>query len=331
MKSFDQASYLAQVRRLKQLARNALRQYSIQVRSVDFIHHGENTTFKVTARNGNKFLLRVHRNDYHSKAAIIEELKWLDRLAKEPTLITPRPVKTRSGELIATARASGVPDSRFCCMFRWIEGTFIEKSVSPKHMFEIGRLIADLQKAAPKTKHRRYWTADGLVGTSPKFGSLDQLRGVSVVHQRTITKARRRVWRRLKTFERKFPQRQGLIHADVHFGNILNLKGKLGVIDFDDSGFGFHAYDLAIPLISVGYSLGVKGRKRLPELRRALLSGYSSRTHWDKHDDVILDQLIMARRLLMLGWLNSRSNNPRLKKFLKVAVRRILKHIRNSP
>lgn len=330
MKPFAQASYLAQVRRLSVLARSALRQYPIRVDTIKFINHGENTTFKVTATNGDRFLLRIHRRDYHTPAAIQEELAWLARLAKMDTLTVPRPLCSKSGKLLVTAEAAGIPEFRHCCVFHWIDGTFIDKSLSPQHMFELGKIIARLQSSAPRSQARKYWHAEGLLGRQAKFGSIDSLSGIAPKDQRTITVARLRILRKLKAFERRFPQRMGLIHADLHFGNILRLESGLGIIDFDDSGFGFHAYDLAIPLISASYTFAKKGRKNLPALREALISGYKALAPWDKHDDEILSDLLLTRRLVMIGWLNSRADNPRLKKYLKGSVRRTLKHLRSA-
>lgn len=330
MEPFITSSYLTQVRRLKLCALNALKQYPIRVKSVDFIHHGENTTFKVTAKNGDKFLLRISRTDYHTKPALAEELKWLENLARKNVVPTPRPVRTKKREVIAIAESPGLDAPRFICVFRWIDGTFIEKSVSPRHMYEIGEIIAHLQKAAPKTKHRRYWNANGLSGTSPRFGSIDHLLQVTAKQQKFITRERKRVHRDLLNYERKFPKRMGFIHADVHFGNILNLKDRLGVIDFDDSGYGFHIYDLAVPLISAGFALGPKAKDKIPELGKALIEGYSKNARWDQHDDKILTRLITARRIMMLGWLNSRADNPRLKKAFKGVLKNVLKHLKDQ-
>ncbi|GIS21109.1 MAG: hypothetical protein CM15mP120_30250 [Pseudomonadota bacterium] len=38
----------------------------------------------------------------------------------------------------------------------------------------------------------------------------------------------------------------GMIHADLHANNVLRNNGQLYVIDFDDAGFGWHAFDLAV-------------------------------------------------------------------------------------
>ncbi len=325
---FHQTSYLTQVRRLKNLARAALKSYPILVQSLEFIHHGENTTFKVTARNGRRYLLRVARHDYHTLPAMKEEMKWLARIATRGIVPVPNPVRSKNGQLVESVEMPGV-GLRRCCIFEWIDGHFIEKSLTPQIMFDLGRILGLLQKTAPKSRHRRYWTADGLVGPTPKFGPVHTLIGVPKTKSAAIERARKLVYRKLRAFERRYPERQGLIHADAHFGNILKFHSGLGIIDFDDCGVGFFAHDLAIPLISAEYMLGKKRRRELPQYRQALIDGYSSVASWSKADERILEQLIPARKIMMLGWLNSRADNPRLKKHLKGSANRTLRYLRS--
>ena len=116
----------------------------------------------------------------------------------------------------------------------------------------------------------------------------------------------------------------GLVHADLHFNNALQNKNGLGAIDFDDSGFGFYAYDLVIPILSMENILGEKRKAERPKFRQALLSGYKSVRTWDEEDEKILDVLIGARRLLMLGWLNSRADNPRLHKYFQEQLKKVV-------
>ncbi len=37
-----------------------------------------------------------------------------------------------------------------------------------------------------------------------------------------------------------------MIHADMHLDNVLKDGERLNVIDFDDAGYGWHAFDLAV-------------------------------------------------------------------------------------
>ena len=44
------------------------------------------------------------------------------------------------------------------------------------------------------------------------------------------------------------PATFSLIHADLHHANLLVNDRDLSIIDFDDAGFGWHQYDIAVAL-----------------------------------------------------------------------------------
>src|SRR5687767_1860875 len=138
--AFAQASYLGQVRRLRALAEQTLRLYARRVEACHFLSHGENTTFHVTADGGKHFLLRIHRNDYHSRDALVEELRWLQELSDDPMLIVPRPVPSKRGQLVERVETSAVGEARHCSALEWIDGRFINKSLSCSHMENLGRM-----------------------------------------------------------------------------------------------------------------------------------------------------------------------------------------------
>jgi Ser/Thr protein kinase RdoA (MazF antagonist) len=313
---------------LRTLGMVALKRYQIRVKSMRFINHGENTTFCVTAATGQRYLLRIHRHGYHSALAIQQELRWLTSLAKSSLLQVPVPVPSKAQRLVECVAAAGVGQPRFCCLFRWVEGRFIHKSLRPEHLFKLGQTVAKLQKSSQHlaSHHRRYWGAEGLLGRRPKFGAIDHLQGASAKQLAVLTRVRREILGRLKRLERTHPEKMGLVHADFHFGNLLLINGEVGVIDFDDCGFGFYAYDLAVPVIAAEWILGKTRRAELAEYRAALVAGYSSLASWTPSDDHLLDDLILTRRLVMLGWLNTRSDNPRLKTRLKRAIAGVVRY-----
>ncbi len=331
MIEFNKATYRSQVRRLRSLAEIALRRYDIKVLKIEFINHGENATFSVHARDGQRYLLRVLRGGYHTDRAVDSELKWLRHLCRKGFSV-PNPVQAKDRKLLIFAKTPLIPDGRKCALFEWMHGRFISKTFTEHHMYEVGGLLARLQKNAPRglARHRRYWTADGLVGKNPKFGSSENLAGIPNEIQSTIDRGRKIIHRKLRSFERRFPKRQGFIHADLHFGNLLLSQGRIAAIDFDDSGFGFYAYDLAVPLLSADHLLGKKRQKEFETMRASLIRGYSDNAPWDSHDEKLLPHLIAARRIAMLGWLNSRSDNPRLKSRLKKAARSVANFVQQK-
>jgi len=63
----------------------------------------------------------------------------------------------------------------------------------------------------------------------------------------------------------------GLIHADMHLGNALFWRGEVKVIDFDDCGFGYWLYDIAVSLWELRH------RNDYGHFRSALIDGYTRR------------------------------------------------------
>ena len=62
--------------------------------------------------------------------------------------------------------------------------------------------------------------------------------------------------------------RYGLIHADPSFGNVLFDGAIPYLIDFDDFGYGYYVFDLAVVLA------GAWGKPDFEENRAALFEGY---------------------------------------------------------
>jgi Ser/Thr protein kinase RdoA (MazF antagonist) len=193
---------------------------------------------------------------------------------------------------------------------------------------ELGGIIGRIHRITKNIKvtHRRYWDAEGLVGKNPKFGSVEHVPKISAENQQVLSRYRRLTFDRLLEFQKKFPHKQGLIHADLHFGNIFAAEDGLAVIDFDDCGFGFHAYDLAIPLMTMEFWLRSGRKREFPKFRETLIEGYATEMNWDEHDQELLPYLTAARRLVMLGWILSRSDHPKLRRLLQKSV---VKTVRN--
>jgi Ser/Thr protein kinase RdoA (MazF antagonist) len=58
-----------------------------------------------------------------------------------------------------------------------------------------------------------------------------------------------------------------------------------------------------------------------------LLEGYTRESNWDSDDEKILAHLMTARRIAMLGWLNSRSDNPKLRAYFKPNAANLVKYL----
>ena len=89
----------------------------------------------------------------------------------------------------------------------------------------------------------------------------------------------------------------GLIHGDLHYENFMFHEGTAPAIDFDDCGWGFHLYDLAVTLWEL------EDRPRYNEMRTALLEEYSRLRPLPERHSGHLQALVILRRLQILMWI----------------------------
>ena len=312
---FDERTYLSQVRRLRDLAHEVLTHYRLGKYELDFINHGENATFKVKTAKKN-YLLRIHCRSHRSKKAILEELKWFKSLTLKTDIDVQRPIKTKDGKLLIEVENESMGHTRICNILEWCPG-FIKNQKNSDTFYKVGQLIGSLQSNQIKSKYRHYWHAEGLLGKDATFGNLKALDTMFPRYTDQLEKNRTIVLKALKTYEKKHPEKIGLIHADLHFGNMVWKNGEVVPIDFDDCGYGLLMYDLAVTLAQSGNYFKRIGKKKSRLAKEMLLAGYEESIVLSQHDREIIPYLVAARELTMLGWLYGRRDNPELLEHLK--------------
>ena len=325
--AFDLLSYRQKIIKFKKLVEKAiqLNYKKIQIKRTKFIHYGENATFKVTDQSNESYLVRVCREDYHSSQALNEELSWLSRLSSSTALQVPVPVVNNKKKLFSQVALLPYFKPTNIVIFKWAEGRFIEKKFLLSHARQLGELMARLHLNTKNynVKHRRYWDADGLLSSKAKLGDLNSLE-LTKSQRKIIFSLQASVYKKLKKYQQKFPDKMGLIHADMHTGNFFFNKKGIVTIDFDDCGFGFYAYDLAIPIMVLNRIKSLSSLER-KSLKQALLSEYRKHCNFSAEDEKMIEVCIYARNLTLLTWLNNRSSIPRLKKYYKIHLTKVLR------
>ena len=127
---------------------------------------------------------------------------------------------------------------------------------------------------------------------------------LSAAERDHILRARRTIYQTLLDYG-KAPETYSLIHADLHPFNVLVRGETVSVIDFDDSGFGWHLYDLAVALF---YD---QEKPHFATARDALLSGYRTERHLDDAAEDLLPMFLLIRGLALLGWMRERPEHQK--------------------
>ncbi|MEV0286548.1 phosphotransferase [Kribbella sp. NPDC050820] len=288
-----------QVARVRRTALRALGDFPVGEARLTFVAHGENTTFRVDSGDG-RFLMRVHRPNRHgpgvdSRIAVGSELDWLAALQADTELSVPTPIRARSGEWTAVA------DGRVCSVLGWQRGRMQAAHPRAVHFRRLGGILARLHDhasawAPPSGFVRMRWDWETFFGNTMEYG------GVSAAGCWTLLPAPvhgqfDEVARRMRVVMAGLgsqPDAFGLIHADLHLGNALFDGDAVRVIDFDDCGFGYWLYDLAVPLWEY------RDRTDFDAIRAALLDGYGERR--ELPDITYLDDFIATRFVAFGLW-----------------------------
>ena len=93
------------------------------------------------------------------------------------------------------------------------------------------------------------------------------------------------------------PEVFGLIHADAHLDNVLFAGRQAQLIDFDDCGFGYRIYDVAVALWELRH------RDDYASFKEAFIRGYTEHRPLPVDQIEHLDAFIATREVAFGLWL----------------------------
>lgn len=244
--------------------------------------------------------LRLHRTGYQTEAAIRSELWWCAAMADAGAPV-PRALPAQDGQMLK-ALSSG----RMASVIAWIDGPGFGEAGVPltgsrdeqvARFRAVGDLVARFHDATdaltlPDWFTRPRWDIDGLTGDQPFWGRFWDHPALTAEEAGVLLQARAHVRAVLQAHQAKGGD-FGLIHADVLRENVLMAPDEPKLIDFDDAGWGFRAYDLGTMMSQTLYE------PHLPHLAAALAEGYAARRPLDHG---LIPVATLARCCASVGW-----------------------------
>jgi Ser/Thr protein kinase RdoA (MazF antagonist) len=298
-------------------ALQALAAFGVEPAALHFVHLSENVTFRATdGRDGSPLVLRLHRPWYHDIAALRSEHLWTRALV-QAGIAAPEPLLTQAGESFAQVQIAATGERRWAGLARWVEGELladvvareIDSSANARHFARIGAIMAAMHDQAtcwtPPAGFRRHaLDANGLMGPEPFWGPFWDHAIFSPAERDMLLATRDRLHMALTRYG-KSARTFSLIHADLHPRNVLIDGAHAAVIDFDDSGFGWHQYDLAVALVAY------QDHPDFVMFRDACITGYRSVRTISDADLALLPMFLLIRNMAQMGWYHQRPEVPR--------------------
>ncbi len=285
--------------------------------SARLINLSENHTFLLSLPNGEKTVLRVHRPGYHRLVDIHSELNWMVALRSDAKIKTPIPIAGTDGNFVQALKlrndlrddraGGGDPDGAdlvFAVMFVFEKGVEPDENDDLRGSFEqLGMLAARCHSHAqhwsfPENFSRLRWDKAGILDKGAHWGDWRKAPNIRAQDFSVLEKSENMLRRRLDEYGTD-RSRFGIIHADMRLANLLVDDGEVKLIDFDDCGFGWFAYDFAAAISFFENS------PKVPELFSSWLAGYVREREFSKTDIDMVDSMVMLRRFALLAWVGS--------------------------
>ncbi|HJQ57559.1 MAG TPA: phosphotransferase [Vineibacter sp.] len=293
-------------------ARQALAAFPIDPDVLELVSVGENATFRVTdRRDGGAYVLRLHRPWYHTHDRLLAERVWVRALA-EAGIAVPVAVPARDGAEYTTVTIPEIGEQRFAGLVRWTEGQLLSqvlaRTTDPQvvegHFQQLGAVAAAIHNQSsawrpPDGFSRHALDRDGLMGDAPFWGPFWEHATLSATERRLLLAARDRIRGVLDRLGHD-PSTWGLIHADMHPGNVLVAGGRLTVIDFDDAAFGWHHYEIAVALVHQ------QPAANFIAIEDAFLAGYRALRPFSEAQRAWLPLFRLIRGMVQIGWYHQR-------------------------
>lgn len=262
------------------------------------VNHSENHTYRFDGPDAARYVLRLHRPGYQTRAAILSELAWLEALS-ETDIPVPRPIAGADGEALQE-----VEPNRFAVLFQFEAGSEPTLADDQTALFRtLGRFAATAHRhvttwVQPETFERPRWDAAGLLDPASSWGDWRQAPHVEGEVRDVLEALEARLRAALADYG-EGADRFGLIHADMRLANLLVDGERTVLLDFDDSGFGWFLYDLAASLSFHETS------PQVPALIRSWFAGYLEVRPLSAADVGMVDTMILLRRMALLAWIGS--------------------------
>jgi Ser/Thr protein kinase RdoA (MazF antagonist) len=282
-------------------AKAALADYDLGAISIRFIQHNAGIVYCLEDINGNaRFLLKIHESAgdglVDTPAQLTAQMAWLQALTEDGRFIVQSPIANRRAEFVTQVQLAGLDRLSSVCVQRWITAQHVGNWDEP-HARSVGVLLASLHsisEAWPGSENKQFGSYEvrDLVEAVDSLAVTVELGLISTEQYDLVRRVAERILAMLAHTERT-KATFGLIHGDLHQGNVLFESMKAVALDYGTFR-SFFLYDLGVSLYHATFDTVA--------IRNALVAGYDSVRPLSEADHVSLEAFMIMSALFNLAF-----------------------------
>lgn len=274
----------------------AMSVFDVDAERIEPVRTVNNAVFRLRRGGASDLALRLHRPGHRTEANIRSELTFMSAVASDGAVIVPEPLPTRGGGLVATLDN----ERPLATLVTWVEGEPLSpgQGLGPRRVRRIGAVHAHLHRVAarfvpPEGFALPKLTINHLIGDA--LGDGDLVDGLSAPRRKRLEEVAAAARQRLSKLDQG-PDSYSVIHNDLILQHFLHQRLTVGVIDFDDAGWGFHLQDLG------GILGNLADYSSYRALRHNLFEGYRSVRALPSESEADFELMIALRHASVVVW-----------------------------
>ncbi|MGF6884876.1 Ser/Thr protein kinase RdoA (MazF antagonist) [Nocardia sp. GAS34] len=325
--TFSDLSHSEQLRVLDQLTRAALpTHYGIDGTAaiLELQRYEDNAVWRVTPDSDQSFVARLSSHDGRTADQQRSEMAWLESLAAAGKVTVPGPLTTLDGDCVVPITVPGQDQAATLALLHWVPGTAEPPYQQPGVAEQMGAATAHLHHNAATTElavfDRPTWDYEmmlkGAALTDPDAGE-----HLSEAGRMTLRQVADRIVPAIAECD---PAVHSRIHGDLHRENMIALPtGGVGIIDFDDCGWGSPILDIATVLSSI-HRIAHTEPGAYARFAQAFLNGYTNVVGLPQGFDVLLEPYLLLRDVFVLNFVSTAMSNTAVAEWGPGRIARII-------
>lgn len=298
--------------------------FNTSLSDLNLIGGFENYVYDYKIEN-KEFVLRITHTSHRSKDQLCGELEWIEFLYEKGANVY-RPVHSVNDRLVEEIKLED--SSFFVVSFEKALGKSIwGKDCDDEYLIKWGRAIGHIHKVTndfkpSKPEFKRIdWHEDQIVAGTfiPDTDiKIKEVLADTIKHIRSLPMDK---------------DAYGLIHTDIHSGNMIYDDKNLKIIDFDDSAYMYFISDLAITVYYGTWHLNNDPKERAESAKkifRKILEGYRQEFQVDKKWLAEIPHFLKLRDLTLYCVLNQKIHPEDMSEGTKGFLKSIKNRIEND-